>query len=659
MPLIEESTRVRLPVEDDPRSTWKRLREQWEKFLANGGPPGGCSVRPFVLDCWRKALQGGIDPRMPAAPLVAQADEIEEVLVQDDFACAGRRVLDDMAQVLEDHALLLSDARGRILYVAGNREVAEGLHRVNARPGGLWEENVVGPNGVGEALECRSPALIFGPEHFCENWQLWVCYGAPVRDPLSGELLGVVDLSGFAERARVNQLPVAVSMAHSVEYLLGESRRWRRQCLIDAYEAAAARWPTDALAVFDRVANLLAANRRWHQLSQRRGGRLVDPGWIANLAKTPPLGGPIPAAVVSAELGGFVEPVRVSGTPVGFLVVLQEPSSSRHLRVAACDASDLGPAFSELIGRDPEFRKALRVAARAACCDEAVLISGETGTGKELVAHAIHRASRRANRPLVCVNCAALPRDLVESELFGYEGGAFTGARREGKPGRFELADGGTLFLDEVGELPLEVQAKLLRVLEEGVVFRVGSTRGRPIDVRIVAATNRDLAAAAAKGGFRPDLFYRLDVIEIALPPLRNRGRDILELARAFLENACQRMGRPRLRFAPEVEQFLLRYSWPGNVRELRNLMSRLATLVDADVVTPDDLPAPLREGGRESVPLPPRSLQAIADELIRRTIEGVGGNISEAARRLGVDRSTIYRRLRRFEGPNGVGKGL
>jgi sigma-54 dependent transcriptional regulator, acetoin dehydrogenase operon transcriptional activator AcoR len=316
------------------------------------------------------------------------------------------------------------------------------------------------------------------------------------------------------------------------------------------------------------------------------------------------------------------------------------------------DAS-LGWAFEQLIGRDPEFRRTLRIAARAAASDESVLITGPTGTGKELVATAIHRSSRRANKPLVCVNCAALPRELIESELLGYEPGAFTGARREGKPGRFELADSGTLFLDEIGELPLDVQSKLLRVLEERAVFRVGGSRPRPIDVRIVAATNRDLVQALAAGEFRADLYYRLDVIKIDLPPLRARGTDVLDLARSFLETMCRQAGRQPLRLRPEIEELLLRYSWPGNVRELRNVAARLVALVDGDQVGLEDLPASLRAESETSSPLRECSLHTIEDDLIRRSVAAHLGNISQAARQLGIDRSTIYRRLRRLGLPD------
>jgi transcriptional regulator of acetoin/glycerol metabolism len=630
----------------------KLLREAWERFAEGGVVPGSISVRPFAIDGWRTARDRGIDPHLRRATLDHATDEFKLVLETDDFALAGSRVLDDMQDVLDGsgHALLISDKVGRILHATGDRQVRDHLDRVNARPGGLWVEEAVGPNGVGSALISRTPVVVFGAEHFCEGWQEWVCYGAPVRDPLNAELLGVVALVGVAERATESRVPLAVSIGHSIEYLLTESRRYWRQRVEDAYERAESRWPLDAIAAFDSAGHLVAANSRWREVEERLGTNRclrIRQQAISEFLKSPSSKQEVRVNLPFAEARVVVVNRVQAGSQIAGVVVVLE----RYGAFSTMPAGDpkLGPAFEHLIGRDPEFRRTLRIAARAAASEEPVLITGDTGTGKELVAAAIHRSSRRASKPLVCVNCAALARELIESELFGYEPGAFTGARREGKPGRFQLANGGTLFLDEIGELPLDVQAKLLRVLEENAVFSVGGSRPHPIDVRIIAATNRDLVNALATGAFRSDLFYRLDVIKIELPPLRTRGTDILEITRSFVGTMCQQSGRPPLRLRPEVEELFLKYSWPGNVRELRNVVARLAVLVDGDVVSVEDLPATLRRGPESTGHPPDCSLHTIEDDLIRRSVKAHGGNISEAARQLGIDRSTIYRRLRRL----------
>lgn len=246
---------------------------------------------------------------------------------------------------------------------------------------------------------------------------------------------------------------------------------------------------------------------------------------------------------------------------------------------------------SGIIGQSTTLADVFKMLAKVAPTDSTVLVTGESGTGKELLVRALHDNSRRADKPFVPINCGAIPKELLESELFGHEKGAFTNALRS-RAGRFELADGGTIFLDEIGEMDLSLQVKILRVLQEREFERVGGNVCKEVDVRIVAATNRDLEAEVAAGRFREDLFYRLNVIPLHLPPLRERGGDVLLLARFFLDRFCLKKERPPLTLDPQVRSVFMAYQWPGNVRELENLMERLSILVDGDVVHVDDLPS-------------------------------------------------------------------
>lgn len=245
---------------------------------------------------------------------------------------------------------------------------------------------------------------------------------------------------------------------------------------------------------------------------------------------------------------------------------------------------------SGIIGQSTTLAEVFKVLGKVAPTDSTVLVTGESGTGKELLVRALHANSQRAEKPFVPINCGAIPKDLLESELFGHEKGAFTHAIRS-RPGRFEMGDGGTVFLDEIGEMDLSLQVKILRVLQEKEIERVGGTGSKKVDVRIVAATNRDLEAEVAAGRFREDLYYSLNVIPLHLPPLRERGGDVLLLARHFLNHFCAKKGRPPLGLSPDARRVLVAYAWPGNVRELENFMERLSILVDGDTVFPDDLP--------------------------------------------------------------------
>ena len=321
-------------------------------------------------------------------------------------------------------------------------------------------------------------------------------------------------------------------------------------------------------------------------------------------------------------------------------------SAQRRLAEAAREGA-------ELVGQSPAIQAIRASIQRIAQTDLPVLLLGENGTGKEVVARAIHLHSPRHDKPFLAVNCAAIPDTLAESELFGHEKGAFTDAHQS-RPGKFELAADGTLFLDEIGDLSLAIQAKLLRVLEEKVIVRVGGSRPIATGARVIAATNQDLAELVRRRQFREDLFYRLNVVSLQLPPLRDRPGDIMLLAEHFLQEFCRRAGRPVPRFSPEARERLERHPWPGNVRELRNLMERLAYLGPPDVIEAEDLSLMLLPSPRETLAVEANLPLADATArfqaaYIRRCIERAGGNMSLAAQQLGLHRSNLYRKMRQL----------
>ncbi|MBT3343821.1 MAG: sigma-54-dependent Fis family transcriptional regulator [Gemmatimonadetes bacterium] len=303
----------------------------------------------------------------------------------------------------------------------------------------------------------------------------------------------------------------------------------------------------------------------------------------------------------------------------------------------------------EILGDDPAMAEIRRLIATVADTDATVLVQGESGTGKELVARAIHRASPRRHMPLVTVNCAGLPEGLVESELFGHEKGAFTGATYQRK-GRLELADGGTLFFDEIGDISPKTQIDLLRVLEEKTVSRVGGNRILPVDFRVVAATHRDLDRAVQDGSFRQDLYYRFNVFNIQLPPLRDRRNDIPMLAAHFLEASARKMGRSAVDFTADAMASLQGHDWPGNVRELENTVERAVVLQQGAHIGADDLPLPTAGTGAIARTTISPSLAEVEHTHIERILRETKGNISQAARVLGIDRVTLYNKIRKYD---------
>jgi len=318
---------------------------------------------------------------------------------------------------------------------------------------------------------------------------------------------------------------------------------------------------------------------------------------------------------------------------------------------------EISGRFGQIIGRSREMAAILATVEKVSATDSSVLIYGESGTGKELVARAIHNQSPRSDGPFVRVNCGALPRELVESELFGHERGSFTGATRQ-KKGRFELAEGGTIFLDEIGDVPLEVQVKLLRVLQEKEFDRVGAERTLRANVRVVAATNRVLKEMVGEGTFREDLFYRLEVIPLALPPLRERRDDIPLLVEHFLVKKCREINLPPRRLTDEAMEVMCQYPWPGNVRELENIIERTVVLVDGDTVGPNDLPlaaegmsrgnAEAAADGDAQIALTDQ-LESLERELILKALEQADGVKTQAATLLGIKTSALYYKLDKY----------
>ena len=411
----------------------------------------------------------------------------------------------------------------------------------------------------------------------------------------------------------------------------------------DAGEALAAleRWEADvalldlALPGTDGLDLLASIRKRWPALP------------VVMISGRATLGD----AVRATKLGAFhfiekpLAPEAVLLTVAGAVELRRARELSRQL------TEQLG-AGTELIGSSLAMRDVRRLIAQMAATDARVLITGESGTGKELAATALHAGSMRSAKPFVRVNSAAIPRELVESEMFGHERGAFTGAT-DTRRGRFELADGGTLFLDEIADLSADAQAKLLRAIESGLIERIGGERPIPVDVRVIAATNRDLAAEMAAGRFREDLYYRINVLPLHMPPLRERADDVPELTEHLFARLRERAGLAPPRFEPDALGRLREYHWPGNVRELANVCERLAILYPERTVGAAHVDAVLPPRGEREADEPAAGLnerlESLERELIADALAAADHNIAEAARRLHTDRANLYRRMRRL----------
>jgi transcriptional regulator of acetoin/glycerol metabolism len=633
----------------------RRTERHWLAALRHQSAPD--RIRRVVQASWNRCFQARVRPDMPEAPLSL-----------DDTSLASSRELADWLPIADGvvgrregafggpgHILTLFDASGRMLSGLGDPHALEGLAEINFRPGGLWQEGAVGTNGPGTALATGQPVHIVGAEHFCQAWQRWHCAAVPLRDPATGDVLGVLDISGFREYAHPHSLDLAKALVVAIEQMLVAREAERRSLALGKLADLAMRYPGDPSVALDRGGRVLRASANFP--ATLTGGTGGLRGWISGWTESvrDPRGTE-PCEVTLQDAGRLRRatwhPVLDGRTLVGGCLVLEAPAPGpRGGRALAASrpASPTAYTFADVLGDSPRLREALHLAHTAAATALPVLLLGESGTGKEVFAQAIHAASARAHRPFVAVNCAALPRELIESELFGYVAGAYTGARKEGGIGKFEAAEGGTIFLDEIAELSPAAQAALLRVLQEGEVTRVGGNRARKVDVRVMAATNRDLPESLARGRLRSDLFHRLDVLRIQLSPLRERRSDVRPLARRFLAEAAAELDRPDAELSNAVLATFERLPWPGNVRELRNIIRRLVAVAEGFPVIVTDLPATLNStegmdqeaGGAAGA----AGSDAIGDLV---AVVASARTMGEAARRLGITRSTLYRRMER-----------
>jgi len=607
----------------------------------------GPGTDPSIARSWLRCLQDyHLDPALTMAPTVLEHGRVLESRerLQQVLHIAGNEMTSLHQQLCgAGHAVLLTDARGVILNCVTAPTERKIFERAGLWLGADWSEACEGTNGIGTCLVERQALTIHRDEHFRGRHTGLTCSASPVFDP-HGELLAVLDVSSarpdvsrqsqFHTMALVN---LSAKMIESSYFLRNFANQWLLRFHLQAESVGLF---SEGLLAFDGEGRICAVNQSaLNLLGQGRGGLM---------------GQPVEAFFDCTldEMLGRASPDASAGWPLRtrdgrrlFAVLRGQAPRPPMPRVPAPVIEDRAQLPGICLGDaalQTDFRKALRVYER----DVPLLIHGETGSGKEAFAKAVHHASQRADKAFVALNCAAIPESLIESELFGYRGGSFTGARKEGMRGKLQQADGGTLFLDEIGDMPLALQTRLLRVLEDRQVVPIG---GEPqmINVRIISATHRDLLARVQEGSFREDLYYRLNGLEVALPALRERG-DKSQLLDFLLAEEAR--GETVLIDEP-ARQALLAFAWPGNVRQLRNVLRTLAALCDGGRVGLEDLPVMIRQSRPLAVHPIEASERPLADAerlALLNALEHTRWHMTHTAEQLGVSRNTLYRKLRK-----------
>jgi len=559
---------------------------------------------------------------------------------------------------------ILTDAEGCILSIVGDDEILKMADELRMSPGAYMDEANIGTNAMGVTLAEGVPVQVSGKEHTISAYYRWTCSASVIRDE-NGNIIGSLDLTGYIENVHPHTLGMVVAAVNAIEKTMKLTAKTRiikenakfTERLIDSIQAAIISCRADgeiktvnrqALQVFKTTETAFKKKSVRHYID-----RFDD---ILEACKS---GVEFQNEELSVLGLSDVLYMSVSAYPIisedesldSVILVLRDVKNVRKLANEIMGRRAIY-TFDQIIGKSKIIKDIIQFGEEVADSKSTVLLTGESGTGKEIFAHAIHNHSNRHNKNFIVINCASIPRSLIESELFGYEEGSFTGAKRGGNPGKFEIADGGTIFLDEIGEMPLDMQTRLLRVIQEGVVTRVGSNSQFPVDVRIIAATNKDLYEEVNKGNFRLDLYYRLKVLPIHLPPLRERREDIPLLVEFFNRKISKSINKKEMEIPEAYLRELIAYDWPGNVRELENIlelmlntrqMPRLMRNPKESTLRLDEIPV-LPSNGDFSL-----SLEAVEREHIRRMLAANAFNISITAKSLGIGRNTLYRKMTQY----------
>ena len=671
---------------DSPKK--ERLRQKaaaWESFLHTGAIEPD-RLDPVIAESWRKCASCGVNPGNGMGRNVLERYQLRELQEQNETIIhTAAPLMHNLYRFFQGSSfvVVLTDAQGYILELFGDDDRLRSAQKLNFLPGAKWQDDDVGTNAIGSVLAAGKPMQVSGAEHFCLRHHCWTCSAAPILDE-EGKLTAVLDISGPAGSSYSHTLGMVVAAAEAITMQLKMQRKNKELTLANKRLTSIFNTMSDGVILLDRTGVIHEANPVASRMLEKSNDEMVGHPIERILgSRTPHVHRMLSVSEPYSDVELMVtnktgvshcltsgEPITdEQGNPGGGVVILRPINQVKSL-VNRFSGHITAFRFSDIIGESPPIREAIRVAMLTASGDSNVLLQGESGTGKELFAQAIHHGSARRGGPYIALNCGAIPRELVGSELFGYEKGAFTGARREGRPGKFELAAGGTLFLDEIGDMPLEQQTALLRVIEEKTVTRIGGHRVIPTDVRLICASNKNLVQAVAQGIFRQDLYYRLNVISITVPPLRERGEDILLLFRHFLERLAKKQG-VSYTIDPAVPKFLLQYDWPGNVRELHNMVERAVNLAEDRVISLRHFPVEPKmptNGGQLAATGLEKAGLAGCRERARRQEEGVerarimellrecSGNISLVAKRLQVARSTVYRKIRYYDDPPSSG---
>ncbi len=651
----------------------------WERYITNNVLDE--QLRLVIAQSWYRCREAEVDPYLEKYRLVLNELELNELMEKKRNLIETSKIfygkIYDFVVGL-GYFLLLTDEMGYVLDIIGDDDVIAAAADINLVKGSCQAENQVGTNGIGTALAINAPIQVSGAEHYLKTLHSWTCSAAPIYDH-KNKLIGALQLSGPCSKSSQHTLGIVIGAVEAIRNQLIILERNRELILLNNQLNNIFLSVTDGIIVTDNVGLIIKINPVTETIFSINDQAMEDQSIMDCFEKSTIIQEMLTSGsvyqgheLIAKTQNGSIRCLSSGkvirdkfGNVTGSVVFLKPINKVKNI-VNHYSGSHATFHFKDIIGQDQQLLKAIELARIAAKNESNVLLQGDSGTGKEVFAHAIHNLSCRQDGPFLAINCGAIPRELIGSELFGYEGGAFTGAKAGGRPGKFELATGGTLLLDEIGEMPLEHQVSLLRVLQDKNITRIGGNKTMMVDVRIICASNKNLQLEVARGNFRNDLFFRLNVINISLPPLRERREDIPLLVNVFLKDICKKMGFALPSIDPEVLPYLKQYDWPGNIRELQNVIERMIDYANGENIglkhLPEEIIAPdYHTSLVERIPFSDLHTQKDEEIKIKELVSSRErqqlvnmlifhkSNISKVAKEMGVSRNTVYKKLKRL----------
>jgi len=664
-PGFDSSTPAEITSIGGSEEKFRRMFMEWEAFTGGNTRIDRNIIPRDIEESWIRSREYGIDPHiLPDIPLLTGTD-LQDLLKKNNSLIENSLpFMENLHRFVDEHKFIVAlfSQEGRILALTGNDCMLQVFREGGLAEGALWREDKVGTTGIGTIVETKRPTCIYTTQHYCREYHPQTAYGSPIFDS-KGEFIGGILLTAGHSRIRNSYLGMTVAAAKAIENDLRVQKALSESYAANTFQKTVIAAIPEALITIDNqgfVSLINESAKKMFSLQSKpvEGKHIRSVFGVRNERFLNLLNQG--EAVTDMEVRIFSNSqtndytltsnpiINYNGDMVGKILILNEIGRVKTL-VTKMIGARANFRFEDICGNNPLFLETINQAHMASQSTSNVLLLGKSGTGKDIIAQAIHNASGRGSGPYVAINCAAIPRDLITSELFGYTEGSFTGSRRGGSQGKFELADGGTIFLDEIAETPLELQAVLLRVIEDKHITRIGGHRVRPVDVRIIAATNKNLKDEIKKGAFREDLYYRLNVFTIQMVPLSERLDDIPLLVDLFVRKSARAMGKSVKKVDGKIIEKFMNYSWPGNVRELQNIIERMMNYANTDELTVDLMPSEILQNQHLfEVNYDINSPKDIEYQIL---VKMLGTNLSkkEIAQKMKIARSSLYRKLKRY----------